>query len=561
MPSLLPIAAWLGARMRSVLPIAAWRGARMRSLLPIAAWLGARMRSLLPIAAWLGAWMRSPLPIAAAALVLAALIGSAPAAPDASALALAPARPTTAATEPGPSGQAVVTVSPDAHGAVVPRSFLGLATEWSAIPVYEQEGALFHRLLVLLRSPGDGPLLLRVGGLSADDTLWAPVQTAALPERADLLTPAGLAQIGGIVRSAHLRVILDLNLAADIPMQEAALASAAERALPRHSIVAFEVGNEPDYYRFALRDNPPYYPAAYTASLYAARFRSYAAALRDTVPGVTLAGPALANPVDDFSYLRQLVSRDRASVGMLTVHRYALSACAPARSAMYPTLSRLLRPSASVGLAETLRRTVALAHANHLPVRWDEFNSVTCGGTLGVSDSFASALWGTDTLFAALAVGVDGVNVQMRPTALNAPFYLDRAGVQTRPLLYGILLFLRALGPGARLAPVSVAEPASANLAAWALRLAGGRLNVVALNKADAPQTVVLRMPRDGAGVVQRLLAASIRTRSQVTLAGQAIDAAGRWAGRLTTTTPTWAGDGYRIVLPPFSGALISFGG
>lgn len=403
----------------------------------------------------------------------------------------AQARPGAASAHPT---AVIVTVDRSASGRAVPRSFLGLATEYAAIPVYARHAVLFDRVLGLIRPPSGSPLVMRIGGLSADDSLWTPALTASVPAKAVVLTLADLARIGALVRAEHLRVILDLNLAADIPDQEAALAGAAESDLPRGSIAAFEIGNEPDYYRFALRDNPAYYPQTYSPLLYASRFRVYAGALSASAPGVPLAGPALANPVADFRYLSDLVSGDRNMLGMLTVHRYALSACAPPGSALHPTITRLLRPSASVGLADTLAPSVALARSAGVPLRWDELNSVTCGGTLGVSDSFASALWIADTLFAAVQVGVDGVNVQMRPTALNAPFYLTSAGLQPRPLLYGLVLFRRALGSGARLVATRLASGPAANVAAWALRLGSRRLHVVLLNKGTGAQSVLLRL-------------------------------------------------------------------
>jgi hypothetical protein len=455
----------------------------------------------------------------------------------------------------------VVVTLGSGSGVAVPRSFLGLATEYVSIPTYLRGARDFERLLSLLRPRDGSPLILRIGGLSADDALWTPALAGPLPARATALTPADMTQIGTLVRAQRLRVILDLNLAADVPGDEAALAAAAVADLPRGSIDALEIGNEPDYYRFALRDSPAYYPSSFTAPQYTDRFLSYAAALSRSAPGVPLAGPALANPVSDYGYLKDLVDGARGTVSMLTVHRYALSACARRSSILYPTITRLLRPQASVGLAATIARSVALAHANGLSIRWDELNSVTCGGTLGVSDSFASALWTTDTLFAALAVGVDGVNVQMRPTALNAPFYLTSAGVAPRPMLYGMLLFQRALGRGARRLVTHIVAPPAANVTAWAVRLGGRRLNVVALNKGDGPETLLLRLGRLGAGTVQRLLAASIRTRSRVTLAGQSIGADGRWSGRFRATRIAWSGGGYRLTLPPFSGALISLAG
>jgi hypothetical protein len=460
----------------------------------------------------------------------------------------------------GAAPDAVVTIT-RASGRAVPRSFLGLATEYDSIPIYQRQPVLMGRVLSLLRPADGSPLVLRVGGLSADDSLWAPALVTALPAKALALTPADLTGIAALVRSQHLRVILDLNLAADMPRAEAELAGAAERALPRGSIESFEIGNEPDYYRFALRGNPAYYPSSYTPSLYTERFLQYASALARTAPGVPLAGPALANPVGDFSYLTDLATGARGSVGTLTVHRYALSACASPRSRLYPTITRLLRPSASVGLARSLTASVALAHGQHLSIRWDELNSVTCGGTVGVSDSFASALWATDTLFAGLGVGIDGVNVQMRPTALNAPFYLTATGVQARPLLYALVLFKDAVGPGGRLADAQLAGPA-ASLSAWAVRSPRGRLSVVLINKGTARRTVMVRGAAGArSAIVSRLLGSSIRTESQVTFAGRRIDGAGRWAGRSQVQVVARTAGGYRITLPAFSAALVSVGG
>lgn len=472
-------------------------------------------------------------------------------------LAIAAAGSSAAQTRSGGHDGAVVTIGHIA-GRALPRSFLGLATEYDSVPLYGRYPQLLGRVLSRI-TPADGsPLVLRIGGLSADDSLWAPALTAALPAKARALTPGDLAGIAGLVRAQHLRVILDLNLAADVPAPEAELAAAAERALPSGSIEAFEIGNEPDYYRVALRANPAYYPTSYSPALYASRFLSYASALHRAVPGVSLAGPALANPVADFGYLSALVGVARGQVAMLTVHRYALSACAPPASPLYPTITRLLRPSASIGLADTLRRSVALAHANHMSIRWDELNSVTCGGTLGVSDSFASALWATDTLFAALRAGVDGVNVQMRPTALNAPFYLTAAGVQARPLLYGLVLFNQALGPQAHLLDARLTGSATAGLSAWAVRT-GHRLNVVLLNKGTSVRTVLVRGPGTATATITRLLASSIWTESHVTFAGRHIDGAGRWAGRYVAVRQRRGSGGYRISLPPFSGAMVSF--
>ena len=48
-------------------------------------------------------------------------------------------------------------------------------------------------------------------------------------------------------------------------------------------------------------------------------------------------------------------------------------------------------------------------------------NSVACGGKAGVSDTFASALWALDALFAVARSGADGVNLHMFPRARYGP--------------------------------------------------------------------------------------------------------------------------------------------
>jgi hypothetical protein len=160
-----------------------------------------------------------------------------------------------------------------------------------------------------------------------------------------------------------------------------------------------------------------------------------------------------------------------------------------------------------------------------------------------------------------LDAGVSGVNVQMRPTALNAPFYLTAAGVAPRPLLYGVLLFDRALGRGARVATARLDRDPDGTLSAWAVRVASGRLHVVLLNKGTTASTIDLRVPHARRATIERLLASSILTESRVTLAGQRIDRTGRWRGRLTVMRAPAVRGGYRIVLPPFSGTLVSLAG
>src|SRR5581483_3118814 len=133
--------------------------------------------------------------------------------------------PCAEAREPG-HRPAQVTVGVGPAGAVIPPSFLGIATEYLSVPIYERDSRVFDRLLTLLKPTEGGPLTVRIGGLSADHALWTPALTEPVPARAYALTPPELEQIAGMVRDNGLQTILDLNLAFDDPSAEAQMAAA-----------------------------------------------------------------------------------------------------------------------------------------------------------------------------------------------------------------------------------------------------------------------------------------------------------------------------------------------
>ena len=74
------------------------------------------------------------------------------------------------------------------------------------------------------------------------------------------------------------------------------------------------------------------------------------------------------------------------------------------------------------------------------------------------------------------------------------------AGLQARPLLYGLILFARTLGPDAQLVTVrsrlSRARPTSA---AWAVRVGRDTLHVLLIDKSRRAERVSLRLPATGA--------------------------------------------------------------
>ncbi len=385
---------------------------------------------------------------------------------------------------------AQITVAPNAARTAVPRSYLGLSTEYWALPLWSGEMPLLERALSLVRVRGEGPLILRVGGDSADHAFWDPNAGAGgvpLPSWAFSLAPKWLGQARALVRTLGVRLILDLNLITDTPSAAAQWARAAKAGLPPHSIDAFEVGNEPDIYSRAdwlaitagrgldgrsagwvggwvggHRSAGATLPAALTARDYVRDFHAYAGALGEVAPQVMLGGPALANPIHHGRWVQTLIDGARRHLGMVTIHRYPYTGCPGRRGTRsYATIGRVLSAAASTGMAVALRPLVDAAHDAGLPLRLTELNSVNCGGRPGVSNAFATALWAPDALFSLLRAGVDGVNLHVRAAAVNAPFALGPAGLAGPPAALRADPVRPHAGPGcpARQAPLA-SQPA-----------------------------------------------------------------------------------------------------
>lgn len=497
--------------------------------------------------------------------LLAALVAAATAVPTLIGFADPDARAHSGGAGAPAALSATVTVSPAATVARVPRSFLGLSTEYWTVPIWSRQSALLERVMALVHASGDGPLVLRIGGDSADHSFWEPTGHE-LPDWVFPLTPSWLREVRSLVHQTGIRLILDLNLVTATPALAAQWAGAAIAALPRGSIVGLEIGNEPDVYTHAgwlavlggpASSRAPL-PESISSSSYVEAFQDYAAALGRVGAGLPLMGPALANPQRHLDWVQALLRARHPGLSVITAHRYPYSACAFPGTRAFPTVPRVLSQAASAGVARSLEPLVKAAHAAGMAFRLSELNSVTCGGRAGVSDTFATALWAPDALFELLQAGVDAVNVHVRAHTINAAFALTQSGLVARPLLYGLIAFVRTLGPDARLVAVHVSAPPGAHLKAWAVRVSSHTLHVLLIDKGARSVRVWLRVPASGAAVVQRLLAPSAYASGGVTLGGRWLNAAGQWVGSPALETVHRTAGGYRLIVSRTSAALLS---
>jgi hypothetical protein len=161
-------------------------------------------------------------------------------------------------------------------------------------------------------------------------------------------------------------------------------------------------------------------------------------------------------------------------------------------------------------------------------------------------------------LFELLRAGVNGVNIHVRAYAVNAPFALTDRGIETRPLLYGLITFARMLGRDARLVVLHLREQRLVHVKAWAVEISGDVLHVLLINKGERAVTTRLALPATGAASVQRLLAPSVTAQSGVTLGGQHLRQTGAWAGRASSQSVIPVDRRYQLSLPATSAALLS---
>jgi hypothetical protein len=437
----------------------------------------------------------------------------------------------------------------------LPSGFQGVSIESSDVPSYAAGGARLKRVLSLIHAPG-APLTVRVGGTSADRMWWVGLDRPA-PAGVMSIGPNWLVALRTVAASVRERVVLTVNLANDDPDGEARFALAAHLAMPAGTLAAVEIGNEPDLYggQRSLWPERPRLPSGapwtlgYSPAQYRVDYLNYARAVRRVLPHIALEAPDVTQPQP--LWLLAPIGPDELSAGRLAVHRYPLSYCLPPQSPYYPTETRLLRASASAGLAARLDQAERYARARGAHLYVSEFNSVSCAGTHALPRSFATALWGLDALFELARAGTAGVDWHIRPGFGNAPFSLGAHDLVIRPELYSMAIFARIDSPGARILRTAYPPGRSPGVRVWAIA-DRDRLTVVLINKTRARATIDLQLPTDGGGWLRRLSGNPLR------YGDQWIGGDGRWHGRLQQVwTRRRKGGHYLVTLPPLSAATL----
>jgi Glycosyl hydrolase family 79 C-terminal beta domain len=463
------------------------------------------------------------------------------------------------------TGATLLTVGTDTVGPAVPAGFVGLSVELPAIISYagKDPQAINPVLEQLIRNlaPGQSPVL-RLGGDSTDWT-WYPVPGMGRPPWVRYtLNPNWLQVTRALVQALDARLILGVNLEADSAKVADAEANALIGGIGPASIDALELGNEPELYgSYSWYRTPTGRPVAgraagYDFSSFVHQFSNVARSL----PPAALAGPAVGSSNWITKLGPFLAAEPR--VGMATLHRYPLKRCS---AKDHVTDAELLSESSSVGLANSVARFAAIAHARGRALRIDEMNSIACGGQRGVSNTFASALWSLDALFAMASVGVDGVNLHTVPNSINELFTFKQVdGVwqgSVRPEYYGLLMFAQAAPAGSRL--LELAGPTRGVVRAWATLAPDGHARVVLINTSPvAARVVTVRAPSATVpAALEQLTAPALTATSGITLGGQTFGSAtgtGLLAGTALPTSVVPGAGGYQVTLPAASASMLT---
>lgn len=483
-----------------------------------------------------------------------------------------------------PATLARVTVERQQPGRQIPRDFVGFSLEVSTggqgIGAYRGAGAakaaprrseqyalgrpgapnraLFHFMRDL------GPGVLRLGGNSQDNTCWDTAQSPH-PEWCKATLNAGTLRLfATAARASGWRLMLGLNLKQNDPawaMRE--LTEGVAKTIPRSSLLALEIGNEPDLFSRGAR------PHGYSPQDDVRDFLGYLHAIRGNpaTRGYAVAGPATCcawrNARDLGIFLDGVGA---GNLALATVHNYMGAVC----NGRQMTIAQLLDARRRERFDQLAKSLEATAQARGVPIAMAETNTVACGGMPGVSDAFAAAAWGVDYMFTLARDGYRQVNFHFsyRPgggSSYNPVLtYGERAGHGWRyeniaePLYYAMYLFARHAA-GARLAPARVES--AANVHAYAVSdCAGCGVRVFVVNEdLTAGGQVTVAGAGGRAARLLLLQAPSLSAKAdEVRLGGAQFDGQGR-LGKTTTSrlAPNAAGD-YVFTLPNAAIAMLT---
>lgn len=486
---------------------------------------------------------------------------------------------------------AVATVDPTQPGNAVPSGFLGFSHEWGQAQLLMGnpligKNEIYRQLLSNLMAYGGGALSIRIGGGTTDNTQ---------EPKAGVVHPFAQLYEDLSKGGQNVNFILGVNLGAKNFYRAANQAKAFVYGMPKGSIQAIEIGNQPDAYPVI-----GYRAKGYNFDDYLAEFHKLTRYILYELPtcppfmgpsdagfaGVQTVSSVPATNFGNQNDLKKLLKQESSVLGVVSQHAYTAGSSSCGGS---PKSGLLLKPTSSTVNPKLAVPYLAIAKAAGKPYRIAEMNAMACSGEPGISNAFEIALWTSDILFEYARDGVAGVNLHSNNwNAINgwdiggaflfnvpqsqyytahtikppvgAAFSGNYELRQVLPLYYGMLFFAEATAHHAKLLPVNLKT--AANLKAWAtLDPKTSNVYVAIINKdLSATGTVTIKVPGYGSGTVVRMKASSFKAQKGITIGGQTFDGSkdGKPCGKRISETVNGNNGSYQVSVGPTSAFLLT---
>jgi len=426
-------------------------------------------------------------------------------------------------------------------GQPIPAAFTGLSFEIGSLPNTGYFNIANTTFINLVKGLGQG--IIRIGGNSADKTGWTNGPRTA-GTATDSLTTSDVDRLFAFAAATGWKVMFTLNLGTG------SAAAAAEEAayIYRHystQLLCFEIGNEPDLYNHnGLR------PTTYNYAAFKTQFGDYYDTIKAAVPNAIFSGPAAAS--NTATWVVPFAGDEASRINMLTEHYYKMGP---------PTDTNVTILNLLNGNAKIIAEADAMASATtaqNMSYRIAECNSVYDGGKSGVSNVFASALWGLDYMFVLAEQGDAGVNFHGGGAGAYTPITYSNGQFGARPLYYGMLMFARA-AQGDLLA-VTPGTADSVNCTAHAVVSGDGATQVVLINK-DLTRNAFVTVSagrRPSTATALRLTGPAVDSASGILLGGAGVDANGNWSPTAPVENAAITDHGFTIRVPVVSAVLVT---
>ena len=184
----------------------------------------------------------------------------------------------TEARHPGGTASVRIDVDTRRELSTIPADFIGLGYEISSVSHPGLLSAHNRVYVQLLRSLGSAGVI-RVGGNTSDDALFAASGQAVASPKGTVVNTASLRQLGTFLDATGWKLIWGLNLGSGDERQAVEESEAVTTAV-KDKLLAFEIGNEPDLFGRGTTHRPK----DYSYGDYFKEYRRYKSAIRAKLP-------------------------------------------------------------------------------------------------------------------------------------------------------------------------------------------------------------------------------------------------------------------------------------